>query len=200
MNKKELINSLKNAGFSKSIVVAFQKVNREDFVQSEFKEHSYFDEALPIGYGQTISQPYTIAFMLSLLNLGSNQKILEIGSGSGYVLALINEICKNKKPEIIGIERVKELAEKSAQVLKNYKNIKITSGNAFSLISKLDKFDRILVSAASDTIPQIFIEHLKEEGILVMPVKNSIFQIKKTKKSIVKKEFPGFAFVPLIKD
>lgn len=204
MSKSELIESLRKGGFSENILKAFEKVNRERFIPEHYKSYSYNDEALPIGHGQTISQPYTIAFMLSLLELGKSNgngiKILEVGSGSGYVLALISEICKTKKSHVIGVERVKELAEKSAQILKNYKNIKIIGGNAFNLISKLGKFDRILISAAYDTVSKVFIEHLKERGILVMPVKNSIFQIKNTKKGIVKKEFSGFVFVPLIED
>lgn len=198
MDKKHLVNSLKNAGFSKDIITSFEKIRREDFIPESFIDYSYIDEALPIGESQTISQPYTVAFMLKLLELENLEegKILEIGSGSGYVLALISEICKN--PEIIGIERLKGLAEKSRKILKDYENIRVIYGNGLRLIKNLGKFDRILVSAASDEIPEDFIEHLEEEGILIIPVKNSIFQVKKIKKGIVKKEFPGFVFVPLI--
>ena len=198
MNKKELILSLKSNGFNEKILNAFNKVKREDFIPNELKEYSYEDNAFPIGNEQTISQPYTIAFMLNLLELKNKQKILEIGSGSGYVLALINEISKNSK--VYGIERVHELAEKSRKILDNYKNIKILHGNALDLINEFGKFDRILVSASSSKMPEKLINHLNENGILAIPIKNSIFQIKKTKNKIFKKESPGFVFVPLIEE
>ena len=111
MNKQQLIQELKKEGFSDKILKAFETIKREDFIPEKFKEYAYENESLPIEEGATISQPYTIAFMLNLLELKDNQKILEIGSGSGYVLALINEISKNS--EIYGIERIKGLVESS---------------------------------------------------------------------------------------
>ena len=197
MNKKELIESLKNKGFDKKILNAFNMVRREDFIPGEFKECSYEDNALLIGKGQTISQPYTIAFMLNLLELKDKQKILEVGSGSGYVLALINKISKNS--EIYGIERIKELSQESKSNFKK-DNVKIIHGNALELIKGLGKFDRILVSASADKFPITLIDQLKDNGFLVIPIKNSIFQIRKTEKGILKKEFPGFVFVPLIEN
>ncbi len=195
MKKPQLIKTLKNQGFSKKILSAFKKVKRENFVSTDLKELAYENNPLPIGKGQTISQPYTIAFMLNLLGLKNNEKILEIGSGSGYVLALINEISKNSK--IYGVEIIKELVQKSKKALKNYKNIKIKQGNALKILKK-QKFDRITISAAASEIPRQLFPHLNENGILVCPVKNSIFQIKKIKNKIKKKEFYGFVFVPLI--
>ncbi|MEM3405709.1 MAG: protein-L-isoaspartate O-methyltransferase [Candidatus Pacearchaeota archaeon] len=196
MKKEELIESLKQKGFNEKIINAFNKVKREEFMLEELKDYAYEDNAFPIGYGQTISQPYTIAFMLSLLELKDNLKILEIGSGSGYVLCLLNEISKNSK--IIGIERIKELAEKSKEKLKIFNNIKIIYGNALKFNLK-EKFDRILVSAASDKIEKKFLNMLKKEGILVMPIKNYIVKIKKNKKLEIEKYY-GFVFVPLVKE
>lgn len=196
MNKKELIKRLSENKFSKNIISAFKQVKREDFIPEAMINYAYEDTALSIGYGQTISQPYTIAFMLNLLELKAHQKILEVGSGSGYVLALINQISKNS--EIIGIERVYELAKKSVRVLNKYKNIRVISGNALSLIEELGNFDRILASASAGKIPEQLINSLKINGILVIPVRNSIFQIKKTSKGLIKKEFYGFVFVPLV--
>ena len=92
MNKTQLLNSLKQKGFSQQILNAFESVKREDFIPQELKSNAYEDIPLPIGKGQTISQPYTIAIMLSLLDLKKSQKVLEIGSGCGYVLALISKI------------------------------------------------------------------------------------------------------------
>lgn len=196
MNKPQLLKSLENQGFSNKIIIAFSKTKREDFISKDLKQHTYEDHALPIGQGQTISQPYTIAFMLNLLELTDNQKILEIGSGSGYVLALINEISKNS--EIYGIERIKELADKSKQVLKQYKNIHILNQDGSKGLKQQAPFDRILISAAASKIPEHLYSQLNDDGIIVASVQNSIFQIKKIKGEIKKKEFPGFVFVPLV--
>ena len=196
MNKQELLEELKSEGFSRKILNAFLKVKRENFVPNHLKIYAYNNEPLSIGSGATISQPYTIAFMLDLLELGDKMKILEIGSGCGYVLALINEISKNSK--IYGIERIKDLVEKSIKILP--KNIEVIYGDGSKGVPKEAPFDRILVSAAFDTIPKNLFEQLKENGILVSPIKNSIFQFKKINGKIKSKEFYGFVFVPIIKD
>jgi len=198
MIKEDLILQLKNQKFSKKIIGAFEKVNRSEFISKKHKKYSYHNIALPIGKGQTISQPYTIAFMLTLLKLKNNQEILEVGTGSGYVLALINEISKDS--EIYGIEIIKELMERSKKILKNIKNIKIIQGNGSAGLPgvKGKCFDRILVSAAAQEIPQKLFKQLRIGGILVAPVRNSIIVIKKYPKKNKIKEYPGFRFVPLI--
>ncbi len=200
MNKEDLIKSLKNQKFPSKIINAFKKVSRENFVLEKYKSQSYEDIALPISERQTISQPYTIAFMLTLLELDSNksQKIMEVGSGSGYVLALLSEICP--KGKIFGIERIKILAEKSKKALKDYKNVKVIHKDGSKGLAKEKPFDRILVSAASEEIPQKLVNQLKFEGILVAPVKNSIVVVKKTSGENKIKEYLGFSFVPLIEE
>jgi len=197
-NKTELLRYLRNLKFPENILNAFQKVKRENFIPKNQKELSYEDVALPIGKGQTISQPYTIAFMLTLLELGDKQIILEVGSGSGYVLALINEISKNS--ELYGIERIKELADKSKKVLKKQKNIHIIHDDGSKGLENKAPFDRILVSASADKIPQKLVSQLKTGGVLVAPVKNSIIYIKRFANENKVKEFPGFIFVPLIEE
>lgn len=198
MNKLGLLKHLKEKGFDTKIVAAFRYVKREDFIPKEFKAQAYEDIALPLGYGQTISQPYTIALMLSLLELKDNQTILEIGSGCGYALALTAYL--SNFSTIYGIERISELVEKSKYLLRDHKNIKIINADGSKGLKDKAPFDRILVSASGDEIPKELIKQLKKDGILVMPLKGSIIQLKKiseTKNTI--KEFPGFAFVPLIK-
>ena len=226
MIKEDLILEFKKQGFSEKIVEAFEKIERKDFIPKKYKNFSYEDIALPIGKKQTISQPFTIAFMLDLLELKNNQKILEIGSGSGYVLALINEISKNS--ELFGIERIPELEERSKRILKNFKNIHIfcrDGSKGFPEEAEKKLFDRILISATSEKIPQKLVKQLKTGGILVAPVKNSIIKINsqkenfsnlsfdgnKSKEYLAKRkiktfandnqieEYPGFMFVPLIK-
>lgn len=195
MNKAQLIDYLRSEGFSEKILNSFNKVKREKFVPKEFIKYTYNNEPIPIAKGSTISQPYTIAFMLDLLELKDNQTILEIGSGSGYVLELMNNISKNSK--IIGIEINKELVKKSKLVLKSQDNIEIIHTDDKTTKKK---FDRILVSASSDKMPFHLFKQLKEDGILIVPVQNSIWKITKTKTKINKEEFPGFVFVPLVKE
>lgn len=196
MSKDFLIKSLNNQKFPELIVNAFRVVDRRLYVPEEMEHEAYADTALSIGYGQTISQPYTIAFMLMLLELKDNIKVLEVGSGSGYVLGLVNNISKNS--QIYGIERIKELANKSKKVLKSKNNINIIFGDGSKGLMEEAPFDRILVSASSDKIPQKLVEQLNFGGILVVPVKDSIVTVKKTYKENVIREYPGFVFVPLI--
>lgn len=196
MKKENLIRNLESQKFPEQILNAFTLVEREDYIPEEFEHQAYVDTALPIGYGQTISQPYTIAFMLMHLELKDNLKILEVGSGSGYVLDLMNNISRNS--EIYGIERIKDLVDKSRKVLKFKTNIKIIFGDGSKGLIEEAPFDRILVSAASEKIPEKLISQLNYGGILVAPVGNSIVSVKKTYKENVVREYPGFVFVPLI--
>ncbi len=198
MNKEDLIRHLEEQKFPKDIIDAFSKVERKDFIPEELQEQSYEDIALPIGQEQTISQPYTIAFMLTILQPENKQRILEVGSGSGYVLALLNEL--NPEGETYGIERINQLAEKSKQVLKDRKNIEVINKDGSKGLQEKAPFDRILVSASCDTIPQKLVNQLEYNGILVAPVKNSIIVVKKKSGGNEIREYPGFSFVPLIED
>ncbi len=202
MQKTRLINSLKQRGFSRKITNAFSKVPREKFIFEKLRERAYEDVALPIGQGQTISQPFTIATMLSLLDVKKRQKVLEIGSGCGYVLALLSELV-GKEGKIFGIEVIKELANKSRSNLRNYKNIRIYNKNGVEGLEEHAPFDRILISAALERIPERIIKQLKEKGILVAPVGSkhlqSLIALQKSKnRLILKEEIPGFVFVPFI--
>jgi len=200
MLKDELISSLRQKGFSEQIVNAFLKVKREDFIPDNLAPYSYEDIPLPIEVGSTISQPSTVAFMLNLLELKQGQKILEIGSGSGYALALMSEIIKDGK--IYGIEVIERLAVKSKSLLAQDSNIEVINRSGLNGLPEFSPFDRILVSASmpSKNFLNPMIEQLKDPGILVAPVHQSIFKIKKENSVLTEKEFPGFVFVPFIKD
>lgn len=200
MDNSLLIDSLKRQNCEENIISAFQKVRREDFLPEHLKPYAYEDIALPLEDGSTTSQPSTIAFMLSLLDSKQNQKILEIGSGSGYVLALISEIIKNGK--IYGLEINKNLAIKSANILKDDSNISVFHRSGSLGLPDFAPFDRILVSASfrDMRIPYQIAEQLKESGILIAPVKSSIFKIKKINGKFEEKEYYGFAFVPFRED
>ncbi len=205
MNKQELVDSLKEKGFPKPILDAFSRVKRENFIPEKLRAYAYEDTALPIGKGQTISQPYTIAVMLSLLELKKGQKVLEIGSGCGYVLALISEIV-GTKGEVFGVEIVKELAEISKINLekeKRYRNIEVYNRDGSFGLEEKSPFDRIIISAACEEIPERLVSQLKEKGIIVAPVgryEQSLMAFEKTKGRMkLKKEIPGFVFVPFVK-
>lgn len=137
--------------------------------------------------------------MLSLLDLQPNHKVLEIGSGSGYTLALLSEIVG--QGEVYGLEIIKKLAVLSKKRLLQRKRTHIINKEGSVGLAQQAPFDRIIVSAASPDIATIYnlLDQLNEDGIIVAPVKESIFQIKKSKGQLEKKEFPGFLFVPLVK-
>ncbi len=198
MGKEYLINLLKEKGFSEEILKAFKKSDRKKFIPKEFRDNTYLDIPIRIGYGQTTSQPYVIAFMLDILDVKDKQKILEVGSGGGYVLDLLSNIAP--KGKIFGIERIKALADSSAKLLANKKNVKVIYEDGSEGLESESPFDRIIVSAECKSIPKNLIHQLKTKGILVVPVKNSIILIKRDNGISKIKEYPGFIFVPFIED
>lgn len=201
MEKEELIKSLKNKGFNDKIITAFQHVKRENFVHENFQRMAYEDIALPLSNDQTISQPSTVALALSLLKLKENHKVLEIGSGCGYTLALISNII-GEGGKAYGVEIVQELAEESINHLKDYSNISIYNQNGKQKLPEAP-FNRILISAALTEIPHEILEQLGDKGIIVAPIGSNFMQtltsIKKIEgKYIVEKEIPGFIFVHFV--
>ncbi len=201
-NMQDLVEGMLLYGMVKSpeIIAAFKAVDRKYFVPDSFTEHIYVDAPLPIGNGQTISQPSTVAFMLEHLNPGKGDKVLDIGSGSGWTTALLYHIV-GEKGSVTGLERVDELLKQGRKNLSQFhfsRHCHIQkAGDVLGLPG--EKFDRILVSASADEIPQVLFDQLKTGGILVIPVRNSIFRFKKISETYVEKEeFPGFVFVPLI--
>lgn len=158
---------------------------------------------LPIGRGQTISQPLTVAFMLEKLEPLPGEKILDVGSGSGWTTALLAHIV-GKKGKVIGIERVKELCDFGTNNISKYHLIeggraKIVCADGTRGYVNEAPYDRILVSAAADEIPKDLKKQLKIGGRLVAPVKGSIWMLeKKSEKEFAEVEYPGFAFVPLV--
>lgn len=204
--RKVLVDNLLSSGAIKSSSVkkAFLSVRREDFFPKDLLEYSYADSAFPIGYNQTISQPSTIAMMLELLAAGKNQKILEIGAGSGYVLALLSELV-GKKGKVYGIDIVPELAMKARITLAKlgYENIEIYHRDGTLGLEEFAPFDRILFSAACPAIPEPCINQLNKNGIIVAPVGKHpqwMHILKKNSNGKTSEEVSGsgpFIFVPL---
>jgi len=220
LTKENLIQGLIDGGYLKTplVIDAFQNVDRKDFMLPEYREFAYLDEAMPIGYGQTISQPLTVAFMLELLcgdpstSLRAG-KILDVGSGSGWTTALLAQIA-GEKGRVFGVEKIPELVEFGRRNLAKYKfkNAEILPAGqelglpkealpALSRVARsirlratlnrvewVEGFDKILVSAAAHELPQELVNQLKVGGRMVIPILNSIWKIDKVSKKEIKKE------------
>lgn len=150
------------------VLEAMLRVPREEFVPETYRRHAYDDSPLPIGNGQTISQPYVVAVMLEALQLRGTEKVLEIGTGSGYVTALLAELAG----EVFSIERHAALAESARQVLLRlgYSNVRVITGDGTQGLPDIAPFDAILVSAAALVIPSALLEQLAEGGRMIIPV------------------------------
>ena len=183
---------------------AFMVVPRENFVLPQFQDKAYEDEALPIPCNQSISQPSTIAAMLEILDVKKGQCVLEVGSGSGYVLALLAEVV-GKEGKVFGTEMVKELIEFAEQNLKelNYNNIHLFRQDGSTGLRDYSPYDRILISAACPFIPKPLFDQLAERGKVVAPVGDPFMQtlqiLEKVNGKLLKKDiFPfSYQFVPL---
>lgn len=201
----KLINSLIKQGYLKSniLIEAFFNIERKEFLPQELEDQAEVNVALPIGYGQTISQPLTVAFMLELLEPQSGQKILDVGSGSGWTTALLAYVV-GQKGKVVALERIKELVDFGKKNVQKFgfceKRIaEFYEADGTKGFPEEAPFDRILVSASTEEIPLAFKEQLKIGGKLVIPVGNDICYLEKNgANSFLEERFPGFEFVPLV--
>ena len=179
---------------------AFSKVERHRFVSRDLMSNAYLDFPLSIGEGQTISQPYIVALMTEYLELTGNEKVLEIGTGSGYQTAILAELAK----EVCSIERLPHLAAKAENLLKEmgYTNIKIKVGDGASGWPQQAPFDRIIITAAALQVPFALREQLKETGKIIAPLGEAFNQvltlIEKKEGRFESTDICGCVFVPLI--
>ncbi len=225
VNMEELVKNLKKSGVLRTpqIIEAFLKVDRKDFVPESLKDAAYFDEALPIGRGQTISQPYTVAFMFELLYGGPStyfdgaqhkslraSKIMDVGYGSGWSTALLAEIV-GEEGKVYAFERVEELCNFGEENLIKYPELhrrvllfcKDASGGVPG-----EEFDAIIAAAELKEIPASWREQLKIGGRLVYPKEQTIFkEVKKGENARLPsgqafsvQKYPGFVFVPFVRD
>lgn len=200
---EHLIAELKREGVldSPELEAAFRAVDRADFVLPEYRSEAYANAPLPIGYGQTISQPYTVAAMLGWLDVRPGQNVLDVGSGSGWTTALLACLV-GTSGHVHGVEIVPELVEFGKQNLaKNqFAHATIEQAGAIFGLPAHAPYDRILVSAESKEIPQSLLDQLSPTGIMVIPVRGDIIKIQKVPGNPPLIEtHPGFVFVPLIK-
>ena len=201
--RKKLVEILKSKGIEdEKVLAAINNVPRHVFIENVFLEHAYEDKAFPIGVGQTISQPYTVAFQTQLLKIEKGDKVLEIGTGSGYQTCILLEM----GAKVYTIERQKSLFEKTKTVLpKLGYNPKFFYGDGYKGLPAYAPFDKILVTAGAPYIPEALIEQLKSGGRLVIPVGDSNMQImtclvKINERETQITEHGYFQFVPLLKD
>ncbi|MEK9166590.1 MAG: methyltransferase domain-containing protein [Patescibacteria group bacterium] len=210
----ELIQNLQDVGVlhSPNIITAFRAVDRKDFVPKEMKGHAYLDQALPIGMGQTISQPYTVAFMLELLAPEAGSRVMDVGSGSGWQSALLAHAVGGQpagEGKVYAFERIPELCKFGAQNLARYpalaKHVQFFCGDASEGLPQQAKdaggFDGIIAAAEVKEAPRAWREQLKIGGRLVYPQEHAVVkEIKKGENEFEVKSFEGFIFVPFIRD
>lgn len=182
------------------VLEVFAKVQRHKFIPQDLKENAYADFPLPIGEGQTISQPYIVALMTECLDLVGNEKVLEIGTGSGYQAAVLAELAKT----VYTIEIIPELADSARKTLASldYRNVSVRTGDGYQGWPEHAPFDAIVVTAAPERVPEALVAQLAPGGKMIVPV-GTIYQemviIEKTRGGIVERRTIPVRFVPMVK-
>ncbi len=201
--RNQLISVLEKKGITdKNVLSAMSKIPRHLFLQSSFSEYAYQDKAFPISAGQTISQPYTVAFQSQLLQVGRDSSILEIGTGSGYQTAVLCAM----GAKVYSIERQNELFKQTSQFLPKLgiRPKLLTFGDGYKGLPTYGPFDGIIVTAGAPEIPKPLMAQLKIGGRLVIPVGEPVqimtLLIRKDEKTFEKHEFGEFRFVPLLEN
>ncbi len=205
LRKLMIKNQLQSRGIRDDAVLeVMRSVERHNFVPENYRDRAYSDGPLPIGHGQTISQPYIVAFMTEQLQVSSQHKILEIGTGSGYQAAILGELAKH----VFTIEIIPELAEDAKNILGHlsYKNITVRAGDGYKGWPEEAPFERIMVTAAPTEIPQTLIDQLAPGGRMILPVGAQflvqyLWVIEKDDQGTVTKEkILPVRFVPMVKE
>jgi len=201
--RKQLVETVRAKGIdNEEILSAIGKIPRHLFLDSSFLEFAYQDKPFPIGSGQTISQPYTVAFQTQLLEVKENDKILEVGTGSGYQACVLEEV----GAKVFSIERQRKLYLKYKKFLASlgYK-AKIFYGDGYKGLPSFAPFDKILITAGAPDLPKELADQLKPGGMIVVPIGNGGIQImtrfiKQADGSLIKEEHGTFRFVPMLRE
>jgi len=203
VERMEFQLALRRRGISDQAVLrAMDEVPREYFVAAGFTETAYADQALPIACGQTISQPFVVAYMTEKLEVEPQHRVLEIGTGSGYQAAILARLAR----EVVSIERYRTLADAARERLKTlgYTNVTIRSGDGMAGAPDLAPFDRIMVTAAAEDVPEALVAQLAEGGKMVLPVgprHDAQYIVRLTKQpdgALTREELIAVRFVPLL--
>lgn len=200
--RKELVQLLRTKGISdEKVLAAIETIPRHAFFDKAFMEHAYEDKAFQIGDGQTISQPYTVAYQSEMLQLERGMKVLEVGTGSGYQAAVLAEM----KVKVFSIERFRSLHNRSKAMLEElgYHTVKTFFGDGFAGLPTYAPFDRILITAAAPEVPASLLKQLKSGGIMVVPLgrgdDQTMVRITKTGENQFETiEGETFRFVPML--
>ena len=200
--RKKLVDGIRAKGITdENVLRAINNIPRHFFLDSAFDEVAYEDKAFPIAEGQTISQPYTVAYQSQLLEVKAFQKVLEIGTGSAYQASVLAEM----GAQVYTIERQKKLFDENKlfDYLKRYPNIKFFYGDGYEGLPTFAPFDRVLVTAAAPIIPPKLIDQLKPGGMMVIPVGQGevqrMMRITKLENGAIREEvFDNFSFVPML--
>lgn len=201
--RKQLVKLVKSKGIKdEKVLAAIGKIPRHLFMDSSFEDHAYQDKAFPIAADQTISQPYTVAFQTELLGIKKGDKILEIGTGSGYQTAVLCEL----GAKVYSVERQQELYKKTRRFLAKigYRPKYLSFGDGYKGLPSYAPFDKVLVTAGAPYVPKALLGQLKQSGRLVIPLGTesqtmTVFT-RTSGKEFEKEEFGEFRFVPLLED
>src|SRR3989344_3434475 len=203
MKKKDLVNywTQNKIITDKSVLDAFLRVPRENFVLPQYKDQAYEDIPLPTKKGQTISQPTTVMIMTQALEVKKEQKILEVGTGSGYQAAILS-VLVGDKDKVYTTEILKELYDFAKENLKDYKNVTLLHKDASKGLDEFAPFDRIIITAAATKMPQKLLQQLKIDGIMLVPFGENkyvqkMLKITKQKDQNKIEDLGNFVFVPL---
>ena len=202
VGRMEFLLTLRRRGIGDQAVLrAMDEVPRGQFVEPEFVDRAYADQALPIACGQTISQPYVVAYMTEHLGLRPHHRVLEVGTGSGYQAAVLSRLAR----EVVSIERYRTLAEQARGRLASlgYENVEIVIGDGFAGVPGRAPYDRIVVTAAAEELPQALTDQLGDDGVMMLPLgphggSQHIIKLTKSKTGITRENLIAVRFVPLL--
>ena len=202
VGRMEFLLTLRRRGIAdKAVLKAMDEVPRGQFVEPGFAGEAYADQALPIACGQTISQPYVVAYMTEQLGVKPAHRVLEVGTGSGYQAAVLSRIAR----EVVSIERYRTLAETARKRLAalGYNNVEVVTGDGLAGVPARAPFDRIIITAAAERIPQTLVDQLAEGGVMLLPLgphngPQDIIKLTKSQTGLAREDLIPVRFVPLL--
>lgn len=198
----EFLLALRRRGImDQAVLRAMDDVPRDRFVEPSYLQSAYADQALPISCGQTISQPYVVAYMTEQLTIEPHHRVLEIGTGSGYQAAILSRLAR----EVVSVERYRTLADEAATRLRllGYDNVDVVVGDGFAGAPGRGPFDRILVTAAAEAVPQTLLDQLVEGGIMILPLGSPdgtqhLIKLTKSQTGTRREQLIAVRFVPIL--
>ena len=202
VGRMEFLLTLRKRGIGDQAVLrAMDEVPRERFVEAEFADSAFADQALPISCGQTISQPYVVAYMTEQLSVRPHHRVLEVGTGSGYQAAVLSRLAR----EVVSIERYRTLADQARERLQalGYSNVEVVVGDGLAGVPERAPYDRIMVTAAAEHVPETLLDQLADNGIMLLPLgppsgAQHIVKLTKTQTGVSRDNLIPVRFVPLL--